>query len=280
MLHTNPPNADAYRPVPGPPDLVLTGAVVQYRDRHEMAPGRHNASDIGVALITEGRIPSACVAVDLGSTAVKELDLSSNPLGDAGILALTAIPMYPRVVNLGRTEIGDVGIKALLYAQMMRLVESLDLRSNAWTHEGAAVLGSGVPIERLSALNLKHNKLGSPQNLIEMVWSPMSLHLHRPKLSFDEIDLEETTTIWVHPDIGMLKAKQTETVKICARAVGVGCERAREPDPLLHTAGQFVCVFVAPALEFDERQNPGRNLHALVLADRPDFERHGDVVQH
>ena len=78
VLHTNPPNSDAYRPVPGPPDLVLTGAVVQYRDRHEMAPGRHNAADIGVALITEGRIPSACVAVDLGSTAVKELDLSSE----------------------------------------------------------------------------------------------------------------------------------------------------------------------------------------------------------
>ncbi len=136
---------------------------------------------------------------------IELLNLSNNPLGDAGIKALTAIPMYPRVVKLGRARIGDVGVKMLLHAQMMRLVESIDLRSNAWTHKGAAVLGSGVPIERLSALNLKNNKLGSPENLIEMAWSPMSLHMHRPRLSFDEVDIGvEDVKEFEDPDAGKI----------------------------------------------------------------------------
>ncbi len=78
VLNSNPGQSETYRTNPGPPDLVVTGAVVQYRSRHEITQRRALASDIGVALVTEGRFPSACVAVDLGSTAVKELDLSSE----------------------------------------------------------------------------------------------------------------------------------------------------------------------------------------------------------
>ncbi len=78
VLNSNPARSEGYRPIPGPPELVVTGAVVQYRSRHEVALQRALASEIGVALVTEGRCPSACVAVDLGSTAVKELDLSNE----------------------------------------------------------------------------------------------------------------------------------------------------------------------------------------------------------
>ena len=77
LLNPNRSQSDAFRPVPGPPDLILTGAIVQYRSRHEVSHSER-ASDIGIALVTEGRLSSACVAVDLGSTAVKELDLSSE----------------------------------------------------------------------------------------------------------------------------------------------------------------------------------------------------------
>ena len=78
MLNPNPLSSESYRPIPGPPDLILTGAIVQYRSRHEVAHTGGTMADVGIALVTEGRLASACVAVDLGSTRTKELDLSSE----------------------------------------------------------------------------------------------------------------------------------------------------------------------------------------------------------
>lgn len=82
--------------IPGSPDVSVTGAVVQYRSRHRK--GGHPAAldDIGIALVLEGKIASACYALDLGSTVPVELDLSSElvVLGWVGMDTLAEIREY------------------------------------------------------------------------------------------------------------------------------------------------------------------------------------------
>ena len=69
---------EAMADVPGACELPLTRAVVHYRDLHEMDPPGGRIQDIGLALVLEGRFASSAEALDLGSSAVKLLDLSSE----------------------------------------------------------------------------------------------------------------------------------------------------------------------------------------------------------
>ena len=69
---------EAMADVPGVCELPLTRAVVHYRDLHEMDPPGGRIQDIGLALVLEGRFASSAEALDLGSSAVKLLDLSSE----------------------------------------------------------------------------------------------------------------------------------------------------------------------------------------------------------
>lgn len=62
--------------VPGACELALTRAVVQYRDVHEIDTPGGRIQDIGLGLVLEGRYASSAEVVDLGSAAVKLLDLS------------------------------------------------------------------------------------------------------------------------------------------------------------------------------------------------------------
>lgn len=64
--------------VPGACQISLTRGVVQYRDLHEVDTPGGRIQDIGVALILEGRYASSAEAIDLGSGAVKLLDLSQE----------------------------------------------------------------------------------------------------------------------------------------------------------------------------------------------------------
>ncbi len=69
---------EAMADVPGVCELPLTRAVVHYRDLHEVDPPGGRIQDIGLALVLEGRFASSVEALDLGSSAVKLLDLSSE----------------------------------------------------------------------------------------------------------------------------------------------------------------------------------------------------------
>lgn len=78
-LHTSATTRpEAMGDVPGICELPLTRAVVQYRDVHEMDTPGGRIEDIGLALVVEGRYASTAEAVDLGSGAVKVLDLSTE----------------------------------------------------------------------------------------------------------------------------------------------------------------------------------------------------------
>ncbi len=69
---------EAMADVPGVCELPLTRAVVHYRDLHEVDPPGGRIQDIGLALVLEGRFASSAEALDLGSSSVKILDLSSE----------------------------------------------------------------------------------------------------------------------------------------------------------------------------------------------------------
>lgn len=69
---------EAMADVPGVCELPLTRAVVHYRDLHEVDPPGGRIQDIGLALVIEGRFASSVEVLDLGSSTVKMLDLSSE----------------------------------------------------------------------------------------------------------------------------------------------------------------------------------------------------------
>ena len=69
---------EAMGDVPGICELLLTRAVVQYRDIHEMDTPGGRIEDIGLALVVEGRYAATAEVVDLGSGRVKVLDLSTE----------------------------------------------------------------------------------------------------------------------------------------------------------------------------------------------------------
>ena len=69
---------EAMADVPGICELPLTRAVVQYRDLHEVDLPGGRIQDIGLALVLEGRFASSAEVLDLGSSTVKMLDLSSE----------------------------------------------------------------------------------------------------------------------------------------------------------------------------------------------------------
>ena len=61
--------------------------------------------------------------------------------------------------------------------------------------------------------------------------------------------------------------------------LGIGGQRPRQADALLHAAGQFVGEFVAPAAELDHLKGALGDFRAFVLAGAADFQRQGYVVQ-
>lgn len=72
------PRPEAMADVPGVGQVTLTRAVVQYRDHHETELTGGRIEDIGLALVLEGRTASSAEVVDLGSGAIKLLDLSTE----------------------------------------------------------------------------------------------------------------------------------------------------------------------------------------------------------
>lgn len=69
---------EAMADVPGVCELPLTGAVVQYRDRHEVGAPGGRVRDIGLGLVLDGEYAATAEIVDLGSAEVKVLDLGAE----------------------------------------------------------------------------------------------------------------------------------------------------------------------------------------------------------
>lgn len=69
---------EAMADVPGVCDLPLTRAIVQYRDAHELDALGGRIQDIGLAVVLDGQRAAQSDVIDLGSGAVKTLDLSGE----------------------------------------------------------------------------------------------------------------------------------------------------------------------------------------------------------
>ena len=115
---------EAMADVPGVCELPLTRAVVHYRDLHEVDSPGGRIQDIGLALVLEGRFASSAEGLDLGSSAVKLLDLSSELV----VLAWVYEPTLKHVNRLliERARGGeDVGAAGRLGAYSFHMALSL-----------------------------------------------------------------------------------------------------------------------------------------------------------
>ena len=147
---------EAMADVPGVCELPLTRAVVQYRDVHEVDLPGGRIQDIGLALVLEGKYAASAEVIDLGSTDVKVLDLSSelvvldwvyeptlghvndllraraeSPEGDSTGLNRYCFSMALRV--LSRVGFGPLTRASLLRIGFRDICRDLDL------HEGTSV---------------------------------------------------------------------------------------------------------------------------------------------
>ncbi len=99
---------EAMADVPGVCELPLTRAVVQYRDLHEVDVPGGRIQDIGLALVLEGRYAASAEVIDLGSTEVKVLDLSSELV----VLDWAYEPTMDHVVGLLRRRATDPSLES------------------------------------------------------------------------------------------------------------------------------------------------------------------------
>lgn len=162
-------------------------------------------------LISRGQISARGAQALAGAswyTGLKVLDISEHPLGDEGVSALFAPGFFPRELSLHNTKMGDAGLMALLKSDAARLVETLDVRSNTWGHEGASKIGQTRTMERLMMANMRNNAMGTPDNLGKMAQSPSVLHLSRARVSFERLDLGDA--------VDMDKARQERKLEVGA----------------------------------------------------------------
>jgi hypothetical protein len=102
VFHNLERRPEAMADVPGVCELPLTRAVIQYRATHETdAPGGR-IQDVGLAVVLEGRYASSAEVVDLGSSAVKTLDLS----GELVVLDWVYEPTLEHLATLVRAAAG------------------------------------------------------------------------------------------------------------------------------------------------------------------------------
>jgi hypothetical protein len=99
---------EAMADVPGVCELPLTRAVVQYRDVHEVDVPGGRIQDIGLALVLEGRYAASAEVIDLGSTEVKVLDLSSELV----VLDWAYEPTVDHVAELLRRRATDPSLES------------------------------------------------------------------------------------------------------------------------------------------------------------------------
>lgn len=147
---------EAMADVPGVCELPLTRAVVQYRDVHEVDLPGGRIQDIGLALVLEGRYAASAEVIDLGSTDVKVLDLSSElvvldwvyePTLDyvnellrsrASSSETTASDLNRYCFDMALRVLGRVGFGPLTRAALLR-IGFRDICRDLDLHEGTSV---------------------------------------------------------------------------------------------------------------------------------------------
>ena len=120
---------------------------------------------------------------------VNDLDLDSNPFGDAFIeeLASKSWMRSVRKLNLRRVRMTDRGAQALASSEHLASLEVLDLGDNWISGEGAAALIDGLPglrelglggtnLDDAAARKLARQERASRLRALDVSWSTLSAH--------------------------------------------------------------------------------------------------------
>jgi Leucine-rich repeat (LRR) protein len=117
------------------------------------------------------------------------LILTENRLGDAGVAALVASPVFARmaerdrVIDLRRVEMGPAGARSLAASPALRHVESLDLEGNMLGDAGLAAIAASPHLTQIRVLNLHGNRIGDLTN--NMITQESQDRLHEAKARFN-----------------------------------------------------------------------------------------------
>ena len=108
---------------------------------------------------------------------LRELDLSANDVGDAGMTAVAAAGAFPKLhtLRVRANHVGDAGCEALAASDLLRRVLAhdprLDLRQNAVTSAGLKALAASERLAGARVLDLAHNYIGD-DGLLALAESP------------------------------------------------------------------------------------------------------------
>ncbi len=135
---SQPVRTDTLTELPGVAELSLTRAVTLYWDRQLLgASRRRHVDDLGIGVVVQGQYPASCAVVDLGSTRLKELDLSRELVilgwvrdetlvhlarlleGDEGDLSSESANHY--CFGMVLRVLGEVGFNPLTRATLLRI---------------------------------------------------------------------------------------------------------------------------------------------------------------
>lgn len=131
--------------------------------------------------------PKAALAACAAFGAADNLDLQGNALGNAGVVALAAMPELRKVVRLDLSfnRFGDVGARALAASPYLENLEELVLHYNSIGPSGFAALVAGLP--RLTRLVVGSNPVKTA-GLKRLAASPEAARLRSLGLWFIEAD--------------------------------------------------------------------------------------------
>ncbi len=127
-------------------------------------PGNQRVTGAGLVTLSRAKFFAALTS----------LDLSENRVGPGGIAPLGGAARLERVALAGN-PLGDEGLRAFaaspLYARHVSSTRALDFADTGMTPQGARVLAEAPPSAGLVALDLSHNDLGDA-GVSELVAGP------------------------------------------------------------------------------------------------------------
>ena len=94
------------------------------------------------------------------------VDLSSQPIGDDGVVRLAEAPMLEQVhgLNLGSTFMGDPGLEALADSLRLGRLRELYINDNPFTDDGIRHLVMSPLVEQLDVLDIRFTDI-SPEGI-------------------------------------------------------------------------------------------------------------------